>query len=68
MDTTFCEFACFYIAPNKNNRFSNLTHILLCFVFLGARIDKRVEKNIQNKIWADIFYSDLHVYMAEGYD
>ena len=38
------------------------------FVFLGALIDKRVEKNIQNKNWAQIFFSDLHVYMADGYD
>ena len=38
------------------------------FVFLGARIDKRVEKNIQKEIWAQIFFSDLHVYMAEGYE
>ena len=36
--------------------------------FLGVRINKRVEKNIQNKIWAQIFFSDLDVYMAEGYD
>ena len=27
-----------------------------------------VEKNIQNEIWAHIFFSDLHVYMAEGYE
>ena len=38
------------------------------FFFLSARIDKKVEKNIQNKTWAQIFFSDLHVYMAEGYD
>ena len=38
------------------------------FFFSGARIDKRVEKNIQNEIRAQIFFSDLHVYMAEGYD
>ena len=38
------------------------------FVFLGANIDTMVEKNIQNKIWAQNFFSDLHVYMAEGYD
>ena len=25
-----------------------------------------VEKNIQNKIWAQIFFSDLHVYMTNG--
>ena len=36
--------------------------------FLCARIDKMVEKNIQNKIWAQIFFSDLHVYMTEGYN
>ena len=48
--------------------FPNLTHILSFLVFLGARIDKRVQKNIQNKIWAQIFFSDLHAYMAEGYD
>ena len=33
--------------------------------FSGDRIDKRVEKYIQNEIWAQIFFSDLHVYMAE---
>ena len=38
------------------------------FVFLGARIDKKVAKNIQNEIWAQLFFSDLHVYMAEGYE
>ena len=38
------------------------------FVILGARIDKRVEKNIQNEIWAQVFFSDLRVYMAEGYE
>ena len=38
------------------------------FVFLGARIDKRVDKNIQNEIWAQIFFSDLHVYMAKGFE
>ena len=38
------------------------------FVFLGAPIDKMVEKNIQNEVWAQIFFSDLHVYMAEGYE
>ena len=38
------------------------------FVFLGTRIDKRVEKIIQNEILVQIFFSDLHVYMAEGYD
>ena len=37
-------------------------------IFLGARIDRRVEKNIQNEIWTQIFLSDLHVYMAEGYE
>ena len=38
------------------------------WIFLGAHINKRVEKNIQNKIWKQLFSSDLHVYMAEGYD
>ena len=38
------------------------------FGFFGACIDKRVENNIQNVIWAQIFFSDLHVYMAESYD
>ena len=38
------------------------------FVFLGVRIDKRVEKNVQNKISAQIFFSDLDVHMAEGFD
>ena len=38
------------------------------WVFLGARIDKRVEKNISNIIWTQIFFRDLDVYMAEGYD
>ena len=37
-------------------------------VFLIDRIDKRIEKNIQNEIWAHIFFSDLHMYMAEGYE
>ena len=36
--------------------------------FLGASIDKRIEKKIQNEIWTKIFFSDLHVYMAEGYE
>ena len=36
--------------------------------FLGACIDGRVEKNIQNKIWAQIFFSDLDVYMTEDFD
>ena len=38
------------------------------FGFLGVRIDKRVEKKIQNKIWALMFFRDLDVHMAEGYD
>ena len=38
------------------------------FVFLGVRIDKKVEKNSQNKIWAQIFFSDLDVHMAEVFD
>ena len=38
------------------------------FFFSGARIDKRLEKKIQNKIWSQIFFSELHVYLAEGYD
>ena len=43
-------------------------HIFYNVCFLSARIDKKVEKNIQNKIWAQIFFSDLDVYMTEGYD
>ena len=38
------------------------------FVFFSAGIDKRVEKNIQNQICTNMFFSDLHVYMAEGYE
>ena len=37
-------------------------------MFLGARIGEKCEKNIQNKIWAQIFFND-HVYiMAEGHE
>ena len=35
------------------------------FVFFRRRIDKRVEKNIQNEIWAQILFNDLHVYMTK---
>ena len=42
------------------------TYFILC-VFLGVRIDKRVDKNIQNKIVGEIFFTNLAVYMAEGY-
>ena len=38
------------------------------FVFFGAGIDKGVEKNIQNETCAKMFFSDQHVYTAEGYE
>ena len=38
------------------------------YMFMKNIYIKWVKKNIQNEIWAKIFFSDLHVYMAEGYE
>ena len=38
------------------------------FVYFKRPYWKKGWKNIQKEIWAQIFFSDLHVYMAEGYE
>ena len=38
------------------------------FVFFRRRYWLKGWKKYSNEIWAQFFFSDLHVYMAEGYE